>query len=376
MATNTTNTVNVTKSASNTDYIVIGKIPGYNYQINNQKVDENKIDYTNRLRNNLTTIKLRPTGYYINFDGMASDIKNKFSSFFTSTVTNENTRTAADLYKIGETVPLGQQLKRHMPGTTALQMWQNLLRGNVVKKSTNINELRILATNDSTMTEVFGNNFDTSSAEKVSNKIQNIPGLQFLQTAKKTVTIDSSLGLKMLEVGNRDSNLLSIIEGKAVGIQTALPKEWVKSDYTNSLQIMVKLISPSGDPASIDEYILKPLKFLILAVSPATYDGITFGYPTLWEVEADGMMDIKLAGISAMTITRGGNETQFNRFNQPLNVDVRLTIEPLINGFSTLANGSSYSTSSQIYKNFLVTNPGMLDSSMEKDEAQYQTIKL
>lgn len=370
------------ETETETDYIVIGKIPGYNHQINENKIEGKKIDYTNRLKNNLTTIKLKPTGYYINFGEITSDLL-KYTTGILDTNNNLNTSKdiAKDLYKIGPDIPLGSQLNAYVNSSvktvTALNNWKKLLQGNINSDSVNIDELRILATNDSTMTEVFGNSFDTSSAEKISNRIGETSIAKSVQAMKKAVTIDSSLGLKMLESSNTNSNLLSVIAGKALGIQTALPKEWTKSDYTNSLQLMIKLVSPSGDPISIAEYILKPLKFLILAASPVTYDGINFGYPTLWEVEADGMMDIKLAGISAMTITRGGNETQFNRFNQPLNVDVRLTIEPLINGFATIANGDSYNkTNDSKYDNFLVTNPGMLDSSLDTDESQYQTIKL
>ena len=36
-----------------------------------------------------------------------------------------------------------------------------------------------------------------------------------------------------------------------------------------------------------------------------------------------------------MTISRGGQDTMFNRYNQPTNVDVRLTVEPLVQGFAS-----------------------------------------
>lgn len=382
--------------------LVIGKIPGYNDNINSK---DNKLDYTNRLKNNLTMITLRPTGYTINFAGITgvsdsvtdvAKLKKAIDQVGSENgiASNFNPHTnLSELYRIGPDVQLGYDgisQKKDKKGTittrSAVQNWMQLVRTNTKKGLNNtngvgleINELRILATNDSTMTEVFGNQFNKSTAEIIIDGIANNKFAQTAQKIKKGVTIDSTYGMNLLQVGTndtlKDNQILSLLAGKVLGVQTAIPKEWFSSDYNNTLQVMVKLVSPSGDDAYINEYILKPLLFLMMAVSPITYDGINFGYPPLWEVEADGLMDIKLAGISAMTITRGGNDTQFNRYNQPLNVDVRLTIEPLINGFAT-------SMLSDEYDGFLVTNPGRLKDSMSimdgktKKNPSYTTIKL
>ena len=47
------------------------------------------------------------------------------------------------------------------------------------------------------------------------------------------------------------------------------------------------------------------------------------------------MASMKLAGITALSISRGGPDTIFNRFNQPTNIDVRLVVEPVVAGFAT-----------------------------------------
>lgn len=374
------------------NHIVIGKIPGYNDNINKRPTDgsnsDNKIDYTNRLLNNLTTVVMRPTGYTINYGNMArlgGLIDNEQPAGDTNPVDEPTTidrvttgNTENSLYKIGSTVDLGASLNSKdgpVIGTsTALSNWHNLVEKNITFQNTNkaVDELRILCTNDSTMTEVFGNTFDVSTAEQISNKIGDSKIGQIAQTLKKSVTVDSTMGMHMLRTGSdliEDNQLLNVIAGKALGIQSSLPKEWFKADYNNSLQLMIKLISPAGDSESIKEYILKPLQYIIMSASPITYDGITYGYPTIWEIEAEGMMKIKLAGVSALTITRGGNETQFNRFNQPLNVDVRMTIEPLVNGFAARMDNLDY-------ERFLVTNPGMLKDSITRQTLNYKTIKL
>lgn len=378
-----------------TNYIVIGKIPGYNSNINLRQPDgsgsDGRIDYTNRLKNNLTTVVMRPTGYTINFESVSRlgglvDANPAGDTTQVDPNTGEpikidavNGRVSNSLYQIGGTVPLGAALNKEgndiVPTSTALENWRTLVSKNITGTYENsyVNELRILCTNDSTMTEVFGNTFDISTSEQIANKIGDTKIAQVAQALKKSVTVDSTMGMHMLRTGSdmiEDNQLLNVLAGKALGIQSSLPKEWFKADYNNSLQLMIKLISPAGDAESIKEYILKPLQYIIMSAAPITYDGITFGYPTIWEVEAEGMMDIKLAGVSALTITRGGNETQFNRFNQPLNVDVRMTIEPLVNGFAATMN------SDIDFKNFLVTNPGMLKSSIEKQTLNYKTIKL
>ena len=74
--------------------------------------------------------------------------------------------------------------------------------------------------------------------------------------------------------------------------------------------------------------------YLICASSPVTYNGTSYGFPPLWRIEAEGMQTIPLGGISTISIARGGNDTLFNQWNQPLNVDVRLSIESIIDGFA------------------------------------------
>lgn len=334
--------------------LVIGKIPGYN--VNIQKPSQSQdLKYDNRLLNNLTSVSLKPTGYSLNW-------------------TVDKTTKDNPLYKIGGH-DLGGILSGIVSTGSALENWKRLVHSQILsfeflQESTdtkNINELFILCTNDSTMSEVFSNSFEMSTTEKIANQISEINIAQISQKFRKITTIDSNLGLSLLGgtteasagvaaaaagigFNGVNASMLNTLAGKALGIQTALPEEWISSDYNNTLQLMIKLVSPSGDNASIQNYILKPLLFLILATAPLTVDGINFGYPMLWEVKADGLMDIQVAGISALTITRGGAETQFNKDNQPLNIDVRLTISPLVKGFASAMSPEMGKTSDEYAK--------------------------
>jgi len=341
--------------------LIIGKIPGYNSNIMGKK---DKIDYQSKLSNNLTKILLSPTGYVINAN---------FNVFSSENLKEEDLKNGEsnELYKIGpnQKIPMISELDstKTIKTKDAINSWHQIVCAaspNTVLSGgeTRITKLQLQCTNDSVLTEVFANSFEMSNAEKLLNQVADNKPAQLLKNIKKGVTMSSTAGLAMMEeLSNKiESSALSLLATKTLGIQSALPKEWFKSDYNNSMQLMIKLISPSGHYNDIMEFIYKPMHYLILAMSPSTFDGISFGYPPLWKVEADGLMDMQLAGIAAMTITRGGNETQFNKYNQPLNIDIRLTIEPLINGFATPIGKFMNN------KNPLVSSPAMVETSFTR----------
>jgi len=341
--------------------IIIGKIPGYNSNIEKP----NGIKYSERLKHNLTSVTMLPTGYSINYKEVSALLDGK--------------STGAP-YNIGNTANSSLEFAGHSYSTNgALKNWQNILQ--IQKEAftdlefnTDINAIELLCTNDSTMTETFSNQFDKSTIsilmDKGKRKIDEMTN-GYIDIAKAGVTIDSNLGLKMLQETTSDNAWFNMAVGKILGIQTAFPDEWRSSDYSNNLQLLIKLVSPAGDDDSINEYIIKPLMFIILTASPFTMNGLSFGYPMLWEIKADGLMNIDLAYVQNMVITRGGNDTQFNRKNQPLNIDVRMTISPLVHNFAVAAKSGLYNNK------MLVANPEKLKNSFEVDKSRIHTsIKL
>jgi len=321
---------------------IIGKIPGYNNNIDS----ENK--YRQNLLYNLTKIRLTPIGFKFQ--------QNAILNF-------KNGEVSKNLYKItGEGITLlgDKDDKDKLSLIGAIQIWKNLINSSRVGELRNIlspevTMLEILATNDSTLVETFSTSYGENSLDKISNKLSNIDAIKTISTITKgTSSLSSTAGLNILQ--NLGGNSIQeLIAKKALNIQAAWPKEWEKSNYNNQINIMIKLVSPSGDEESIKYNIIKPLTYLMLATSPITTDGLFSGYPPLWEVKADGLMGMKVAGISNMTITRGGVDTQFNKDNQPLNVDVRLTLTPIINGFaspySISSSDSGEINASSLYKN-------------------------
>jgi hypothetical protein len=162
-----------------------------------------------------------------------------------------------------------------------------------------------------------------------------------------------------------------------------MPKVWKNSDYNSSMNIMVKLISPSGDTESIRKYIKEPLEILMRAGAPVTFDGVMAGYPMIWEVRAHGLAHFKLGAISALTITRGGNDTVFNKYDEPLNIDVRVMITPVNDGFAqgymkdysmTDPSDVSYSLSSLVDGNHDITIGVKKQSYENASNADYTAI--
>ena len=339
------------------NHIYIGKIPAYNSRINDPT-----IQYEKRLLNNLTVTKFEPIAYRINLD--LSTAKDDLQAAGTEALkifgedgevkNNPNTtqKKAAQkygLYTLGKTLSDKSPIEGlKVSVSDALKTWQDMQKtfgGNPVSYNDKVvDSFSIIATTDSTINENITNDY----GENMINKIPSMLGGKIeslFQTSLKVsslikgnvAAVDSQKMLDLLEVKNdlADNQLLQILSAQALGIQTSLPKMWIRSDYNNTSSFTIKLISPSGHVDDVAKYILRPLRILTLACSPVTFDGVSFGYPPIWKVETEGLGTSNLSAITAMTISRGGQDTMFNRYNQPTNVDVRLTVEPLVQGFAT-----------------------------------------
>jgi hypothetical protein len=334
---------------ASTDNAIIGAIPGYNSNIDPTG------QYANKLMSNINTVILEPCGYALNLSGAIPFIGDTVSSAINNSTTGDNT-----LFKIGQNVnsSIGLGDTQYVSTETALQIWSNILSGvyasqsNIPKEcqiSTSVNKLELLCTNDSTFTEVFSNNYKPSWLDEGTSGIaNNISGynatlgklVSKLKGAKNIVSsFDSDAGRAVMKMttdaAGKGGDLLSILASKSLGYQTTMPKEWANSNYDNGLQLMIRLVSPSGHYLDVFKYIVRPLMYLIAAAAPITYNGVAFGFPPLWRVYAQGLQTMNIAAISTLTIQRGGTDTIFNKFNQPLNVDVRLSLESIINGYAT-----------------------------------------
>ena len=352
--------------------MIIGKIPGYNaYTRGNANVD-----YENRLLSNLTVVNFTPIGYSINLLGKDS------------------------IYKLGSNITPFSEVSDGLFNTTnttinmytAMTQWQNMQNGSLTEGEKVYDSFKIVSTNDSTITETLSNNYDDNALDKIGASLSSGVMSKVSQYAaggtSLVSSLDTSAALSMLSSLQNYANgtygqAASLLMGKSIGIQSALPKIWNRSSYNNTCSFTIKLIAPSGSPEDVDKFIVRPLKLLLLAASPVTFDGITYGYPPLWKVEAKGMATMKLAGITALSISRGGPDTVFNRYNQPTNMDIRIVVEPVVQGFATpmvssindIADDTTGNVKMIVQNPSSITNP-MLNKAIRDESIELKTLRL
>jgi hypothetical protein len=229
--------------------------------------------------------------------------------------------------------------------------------------------VRLWLTDDTTaaenITQEYADNFISQSLNKLSS-ISNIykslsvaksaggsAYSSFSQQAKSAVAggisqIGASTASGLGEGGVEDTELVQQISsqlgnlaGSAVemiltGKKMSLPKVWSSSSYQSSLSLNAKLVSPYGDPKAVQNYIVKPLVYLLLLAASKSSDGLTYGLSTPLRIKAYGLSDINLGAISSISIQRGNMNISYNQYRQPLIIDVRISIMPLIDGFAAM----------------------------------------
>lgn len=172
-----------------------------------------------------------------------------------------------------------------------------------------------------------------------------------VDTAKKYSTeIANEFNLNGNAIGNNIENALNVISNMALyGHKMPVPLYWQESNYSPSLNVNLKLVSPSGHPVAIKKFIIEPLIYILLLASSKTFDGITYGNAGMCSVYAYGLTQIPAAYITSITLNRGGSTTAFNIFRQPLMIDLNISFDTLVSGFAAYSPDFS--------NNIKVTNP-------------------
>jgi len=324
--------------------IIIGKVPGYNNKTNLY----NPEFYNKRLTSSISHIDLTPTGYIFN----------------THLITEAASAADTPIFQLGTDIAedlKDKDGKKIVGSLAAYKLWESVLEGAGLNPT--YQKIRILGTNESTINESINNEFgqnyiesllDNSLTGSLSQITKNLKGAKGLVGGFSSTTPVQALQM----MAKSESSLLGVLAGKALGINMSMPQIWHNSSYSSNLQLLVKLVSPTGSPDDIRNFILKPLKLLILMASPISVDGILYGYPSLWNIEARGLMSIKLGGVESIILTRGGNDTAFTKDQLPQNVDARIIFKPIIQGFATpLKEGNAYNMA----KNYTMPTTNIYD---------------
>jgi len=218
--------------------------------------------------------------------------------------------------------------------------------------------LRLYGTDDTTAADTFSNkskpNFFQSGVNKLSSIGQNFQDV--LSSLDSTAVEDSTNWAsdfvnshinfgneKVTELLKDSISLLSDVVG--AGHKISLPGIWSDSTFSPNFTTTVKLVSPYGHPSAIKEFIIKPLMYLLLLTTPESDDGVSYGRPLFCTIQGYGLSTIPLGQISDITLRRGGANSSFNIYRQPLTIDVSIQFSNLVDGFAHMGIGDDAESS-------------------------------
>ena len=293
-------------------FYVIGVLPGFN-----SAIDDSKRSLEKELLHNITFLDLVPVSYSLT--AIKKMLENDQKAI-------TNTRT---LYTYSE-----KNTTFHSTFKTLLQKYCQIPKS--------VEGLRLILSSDSVFNETF--QIDTNENDLLNHSI-TFKAIDFLAEVKKKVNLVSPAtaleAYEKFDVGNSGTMnfLRAVFDAKVFGVNFALPKVLENADYRSDLNVFIKLTSPTGHLHNVKEYIVKPLLALIIAASPISLNGLTYGFPFMWKAINYGNITFNAAYISQLTVTRGSVETSYSDDFLPLSVDIRMTISSLSDKFASILHG-------------------------------------
>lgn len=307
-----------------------------NYLGLREEIDK-KHRVTKLIRSNLSVVDLIPVDYAIrfeyitkNFDGGAGP--NEYAIAYDFDTPAMNYASRCHKYDLEEANGVQLWLT---DDTQAYEEFSNSFENNIVE--TKLNEWGQIGQQLQALIRTFPAN---SGLNQYIGKLGSV-------VRSGTAGMLNAVGLDGDIVGQTIGNIAGsaasmILQGK----QISLPKIWRQSDYNPSITFNVKLISPYGDPESIKNFIIAPLIYILLLAAPESTDGLTYGLYQPVKIKSYGITNINLGAITSISLRRGGRESAYNVFKQPLQIDVGLTCIPLSGGFAYMAENGPSDTAS------------------------------
>ena len=226
--------------------------------------------------------------------------------------------------------------------------------------------LRIFLTDDTTTTDgiqtQYTENFFQKLADGLSNAVQGFTSIasslsssalnegvdkllseDTINTDKIVGDVSQGLGLSQTSRDAMGDIVRGLKQGAKIvlkGQKLALPKIWQSSSYSSAFSVSTKLFSPYGSPKAIKKYIIRPLVLMLLMGMPQTDDMVSYGKPFAVTVRSWGTSFLTLAGITNITLQRGGADSVFNIYKQPLVVNVNLEFTSLVDGVMAFGDTS------------------------------------
>lgn len=228
--------------------------------------------------------------------------------------------------------------------------------------------LKLYVTDETTSTDSITNVYEQNLIEKSINGLsQAYRNVQFIRDGMKSVgdqsnvvdqkvnslidqgksyasnaASDAGFGDSTQGIISTISQSLKVVKSIMLeGNQISFPKIWSASSYSPGLNAAIKLFTPYGHPEAVKDLITRQLLYLIIMGSPKTDDGLTYGTPPFIAVRAHGLAHISIGAITNISFNRGGSDTSFNVYRQPLTIDVRVEFQNIVDGFAVCTGTNS-----------------------------------
>ena len=113
------------------------------------------------------------------------------------------------------------------------------------------------------------------------------------------------------------------------------PQMWKNCHFQSSFQLQTKLYCyNTNSDQDYKDLIEAPLAALELFVTPRSKTGILYTAPYVLQFEIPGMIYMPIAYVSSMTVTKGGNNSDWGQTGRPNQIDISMEIQNIY-GVST-----------------------------------------
>jgi hypothetical protein len=213
----------------------------------------------------------------------------------------------------------------------------------IIPRGKTVSYIRLYATDNTQLSESIVSNYETVPVKEFIDSLKERFGGGIVGSLVGTMRRFSQSAYltpddinRFTENLNNKGYLPAIIQAAAAGVQgfkIDFPKVWDSTNYNRTLNINISFSCPYGHPEVLYQWIFAPLIAIVLLGSPINIYGFT-GVPLYVRVKAYGQFDVKLGAIQSITINRGGQNTVYNMYKQPLKLEVTMTVIDLYSQFS------------------------------------------